>query len=104
MTTTKLCDIVYVGGKNEGPGNIVAEFHCLTHDVYWLSESMYAPLRCYKAQMKYIAKPETWFDVGTPSELIDDYRPGINSGLFLGLRNGNPDEEVCSFDEFEESI
>jgi len=50
MTTTKLCDIAYVGGKNEGAGNIVSEFHCLTHDVYWLSESMYAPLLCYKAQ------------------------------------------------------
>jgi len=52
MTTTKLCDIAYVGGKNEGAGNIVSEFHCLTHGVYWVSESMYAPLLCYRAREK----------------------------------------------------
>jgi len=50
MTITGLCDIVCVGHKNDGPGEITTEFHCLTHDVYWLSDSMYAPLRCYKAQ------------------------------------------------------
>lgn len=66
---------------------------------------------------KYIAKPDTWFKEGTECKLIDDYRPGLNSGLFEGLRIcENPDveagipkgtervddQEVCSFDEFIE--
>jgi hypothetical protein len=56
--------------------------------------------------MKYIAKPNTWFDEGTEIELVDDYgkdkrcpMPGV--GLFCGLKNGHLDEEVCTFDEFE---
>ena len=56
--------------------------------------------------MKYIAKPGTWFDVGTEAILIDDYRPEgkllNDSGLFCGLRNGKEDEEICPFSEFEE--
>ena len=54
-----------------------------------------------KAEIKYVAKPETWFDAGTVVELIDDYRPDINCGLFRGYRNGKLDEEVCPFDEFD---
>ena len=50
--------------------------------------------------MAYIAKPDTWFDVGTDAILIDDYRPQIDSGLFRGIKDGHPDEEVCGFDEF----
>jgi len=34
--------------------------------------------------------------------LIDDYRPSLDSGLFIGYQNGEIDEEVCGFDEFEE--
>lgn len=53
---------------------------------------------------KYISKGE-WFDAGTEAVLIDDYRQDpvqpFNAGLFEGYRNGHPDEEVCSFDEFE---
>jgi hypothetical protein len=51
--------------------------------------------------IKYISKGE-WFDTDTEAVLIDDYRPnnGPNSGLFRGYRNGQIDEEVCSFDEF----
>lgn len=52
--------------------------------------------------MKYISKGE-WFDEGTEVKLIDDYRPeGWDSGLFEGFRNGVLDQEVCTFDEFEE--
>jgi hypothetical protein len=52
--------------------------------------------------MKYIALLNTWFDVGTIAELIDDYRAdGLDSGLFSGWRNGRADEEICGFDEFE---
>lgn len=51
--------------------------------------------------MKYIAKPDTWYDEGTEAQLIDDYRPQIDSGLFCGYKNGKLDEEICSFDEFE---
>ena len=52
--------------------------------------------------MIYISKGD-WFDKGTQVKLIDDYRLETNkygSGLFEGLRNGKPDEEICSFDKF----
>lgn len=49
---------------------------------------------------KYISKGD-WFDIGTEVELIDDYRPIINSGLFCGFRKGKLDEEICSFTEFK---
>lgn len=64
---------------------------------------------------------DSWFLGNTFAVLIDDYRVGaeenlcMNSGLFLGtLRCDSPksqarnygeigwDEEICSFDEFEE--
>ena len=54
--------------------------------------------------MKYISNGE-WFDKGTEAILIDDYRNevnGYNAGLFSGTRDGSEDEEICSFDEFEE--
>jgi hypothetical protein len=57
--------------------------------------------------VQYISKGE-WFDAGTEAVLIDDYRNSppkpLNSGLFLGYRNGKLDEEVCTFDEFEERV
>jgi len=61
-------------------------------------------------KIKYIAKPDEWFDVGTEVQLIDDYRassamyfggPEMNAGLFEGLKDGKIDQEVCSFDEFD---
>ncbi len=52
--------------------------------------------------MKYVAKPDTWFDTGMKVKLIDDYRPVVNIGLFRGYHHGKLDEELCSFDEFEE--
>lgn len=59
---------------------------------------------------------DSWFLGNTFAVLIDDYRSdGLPSGLFLGtLRCDSPrsqarnygeigwDEEICSFDEFEE--
>ena len=57
---------------------------------------------------RYIAKPDpdNWYDAGTEVKLIDDYRTDPknpwNSGLFEGLKNGIVDQEVCSFDEFDE--
>lgn len=51
-------------------------------------------------RMNYISDG-TWFDKGTIVELIDDYRPNFNCGLFLGFRKGELDEEVCCFSEFE---
>jgi len=50
--------------------------------------------------VRYISLGE-WFDKGTEAELVDDYRPKMGAGLFRGIRNGKPDEEVCTFDEFE---
>jgi len=66
--------------------------------------------------MLYIAKPDTWFKSGTVVTLIDDYRKdGWTCGLFEGTRvclnpgsESHPlgeeriDQEICSFDEFEE--
>lgn len=56
---------------------------------------------------KYISKGE-WFDAGTEAVLLDDYRKREymggsiwNAGLFEGYRNGHPDQEICTFDEFE---
>mgnify|MGYP001611917323 CR=1 FL=1 len=58
----------------------------------------------------------TWFKAGTEVELVDDYRPQMDCGLFRGLRVveepeaecGLPvgterpgDEEICGFDEFD---
>jgi hypothetical protein len=51
----------------------------------------------------YVAKLDTWFDKGTGATLVDDYRlVGLNTGLFRGIRDGQIDEEVCQFDEFDE--
>ncbi len=56
--------------------------------------------------MKYISRGE-WFDLGTEAQLLDDYRnnpvPHLrwNAGLFEGYRLGKPDQEVCTFDEFD---
>ena len=51
---------------------------------------------------RYISKGE-WFDKGTEAELIDDYRGwnSLEAGLFEGVREGKPDQEVCNFDEFD---
>ena len=60
--------------------------------------------------MRYIAKKDTWFDEGTEVKLIFDYRkvkrhPDDDDwGLFSGIRDGRPDEEVCSLDEFDVEI
>lgn len=58
--------------------------------------------------MKYKVKPDTWFDEGTEVKLIDDYRDAkfpngafSDCGLFRGYKNGELDEEICPFDEFE---
>ncbi len=64
--------------------------------------------------VKYISDG-TWFDKGTECILEDDFRPGMNSGIFHGMRTcensaaeaGRPvgekyeDGEMCDFDEFE---
>jgi len=62
----------------------------------------------------YVPKPNTWFKENTLVLLLDNYRPDMDSGLFLGTRvveneqaENRPigtehlDEEVCSFDEFD---
>ncbi len=51
---------------------------------------------------KYISKPGMWFDAGTEAQLlwmIGDDDDGM--ALFLGTRNGHPDEEVCQIVEFD---
>lgn len=39
----------------------------------------------------------TWFDIGTEAFLLVDC--GIH-GLFVGLHNGDRDEETCPWEEF----
>lgn len=61
---------------------------------------------------KYIAKPDTWFDVGTEAQPVtgfwdcgtlneDGEYVNTQSAIFLGIRNGKEDEEGCSLLEFE---
>ena len=52
---------------------------------------------------KYISKGD-WFDKGTTAELMIDFsdtKSNFSWGLFLGIKDGKPDEETCNFDEFE---
>ena len=58
--------------------------------------------------MKYIAKPNTWFDEGTEVEIMEGPWDStdidgnyIGFGLFVGFRNGSLDEESCGLDEFD---
>lgn len=63
--------------------------------------------------MKYIAKPDTWFDDGTEAKLIEylytsskqwidgEEYPGCDCGLFEGICEGKIDQEICGYDEFE---
>jgi hypothetical protein len=47
----------------------------------------------------YVAKDDTWYDVGTIA--IELTPIGNDSGLFLGTSDGQLDEEICGYDEFE---
>lgn len=58
----------------------------------------------------FIAKQNTWFDVGTEAELLcgpyeayDDCQMTKRNdwGLFRGIKDGHLDEEECTLDEFE---
>ena len=49
--------------------------------------------------MKYVSRGD-WFDKDTEVELLVDFRPSCDCGLFSGIRNGEEDEETCPFDEF----
>lgn len=74
-------------------------------------------------RIKYIAKKDSWFDEGEEIELIDDYRPDMDCGLFKGPKTVDSksnhqwdelhsdkvgetliDEEICPFDEFKEVV
>jgi len=58
---------------------------------------------------RYFAKPDTWFDAGTEAELLgeplyvcfDDDGKEMWAGLFSGTKDGKPDEEICTSDEFD---
>ena len=50
---------------------------------------------------KYFPKEnDAWFDWGTEAFIIDIY-DGFNFALFEGIKDDHPDEEVCSYDEFD---
>jgi len=48
--------------------------------------------------IKYVAKPNTWFDEGSEVSITLLYSDMV---LACGLHNGKIDEEVCGIDEFE---
>ena len=50
---------------------------------------------------RYIAKSHSWFDEGTEADLIDDYRPDVQAGVFYGMKNGHLTYQTCNFDEFK---
>ena len=60
---------------------------------------------------RYTAKSGTWFDEGTEAlpvtgfwncdELEDGEYVTTQCAIFLGIRNGKPDEEGCTVLEFE---
>jgi len=50
----------------------------------------------------FISKENEWFDKGSIAILISKpFGSSPESGIFLGTKNGELDEETCSFDEFE---
>ena len=60
--------------------------------------------------MKYIAKPNTWFDEGTEAFPVTEFWDGfddwemkypLRAAIFRGIRNGKWDEESCGEYEFE---
>ena len=51
--------------------------------------------------MKYISLGE-WFDEGTEAILLDDIHVDVApQGIFEGYHDGELDEELCTFDEFD---
>jgi hypothetical protein len=57
-----------------------------------------------RKKIKYIAKPDTWYDEGTeavPVTSIWNVNENDQAAVFLGTKDGNPDEEMCCLDEFE---
>ena len=51
-----------------------------------------------ETKMKVYISDGTWFDKGTEAKLIGNVTE--SSGIFKGIKDGSPDEEVCGFDEF----
>ena len=58
--------------------------------------------------MKFIARPNTWFDKGTEAELLNyhgwcwnDLGEKVEWGLFRGKFINKVNEQVCHFDEFD---
>lgn len=64
--------------------------------------------------MKYIAKPNTWYDEGTEAVPVSDFWTlhlikkncfltwikYETSAVFCGIKDGKEDEEVCCINEF----
>lgn len=60
--------------------------------------------------VKYIAKPNTWFDEGTEAIPVTDFFEAYadkeltirnDFAIFLGTKDGHPDEEECPISEFD---
>lgn len=52
--------------------------------------------------IRYIAKENSPFDLGTELKLVDDYRfHNLNMGLFEGSQKGQAVKQYCSFSVIE---
>lgn len=53
---------------------------------------------------RFFAKPDTWFDAGTEATLeawaYTDAN-GDRCGIFHGIKDGQPDGEMCMYSEFD---
>lgn len=58
----------------------------------------------YGKTTRFITLTDEWYDEGTEAYIVDDIIAGFDDGdfwgLFVGIRNGEQDEETCTGDEF----
>lgn len=57
---------------------------------------------CSGYMKRYFAKPNTWFDAGTEAIPVTDFwdHDTDKGAIFLGIKDGKPDEESCLAREF----
>lgn len=53
------------------------------------------------SKIRFIARPNTWYDEGTEVKLLSTPEHDYPSGSFYGLVSGEYDGEECGLDEFD---
>ena len=69
----------------------------ITYRVQYLKTKMY-----YQPEDKmkiYVSKQNEWYDEHTIAVEITPI--SMESGLFVGIKDGKIDQEICSYDEFD---